>query len=387
MKIDKTTIIINAIVILCTFAFSWLINSGFFNPYNFSGEEKSKDFELSDLYASVGNHSAVHKLSKDIVVVSSDRCSRKQIAAIIESADLMGAKVIGLDHYFDAKQDGDDRLISAIEECDNVVLPIIVQRKLENGIFEIKDSSYFYNIIDNRKMGVINLAGNSPRSVIREFSPSFKTNNETLDNFASAVVKYYAPDKYKHLLERGRELERIHYHATRYNIIQWDKIITTDSVPTPILDLENDFEGRIVLIGHINNDNDIHLTSINDDTPGILIHAAAINTILNNNYIKTSSTFLNYFIAFFVSSLCVLIMSYAKKHLNNTGNFIIRITQLTLLLLMFAIGTIIYLSYDTYLDFSLSLLMIGLSVLFFDIIYGFYGIAVLVYNKYYKEKK
>ena len=196
MKIDKTTIIIDAIVIVFTFAFSWVINSGFFNPYNFSVEKKSTDFELSDLYASVGNLSAVHQMSKDIVVVSSDRCSRKQIAAIIESADLMGAKVIGLDHYFDAKQDGDERLISAIEECENVVLPIIVQRNMENGIFEMKDSSYFYNIIDDGNFGVINLAGNSPGSVIREFSPSFKTYNDTLDNFASAVVKCYAPEKY-----------------------------------------------------------------------------------------------------------------------------------------------------------------------------------------------
>ena len=386
MKIDKKTIIINAIVIFFTFAFSWVINSGFFNPYNFSGEEKSKDFELSDLYASVGNHSAVHQKSKDIVVVSSDRCSRKQIAAIIESADLMGAKVIGLDHYFDVKQDGDERLISAIEECENAILPIIVQRNMENGIFEIKDSSYFYNIIDDGKFGAINLAGNSPRSVIREFSPSFKTYNETLDNFVSAVVKCYAPEKYDFLLERDHELERIHYHATDYNIIQWNEIITLDSIPQPMLDLEKEFDGKIVLIGHIHNDNDIHLTPISDETPGILIHAAAINTILNSNYIKTSSTFFNYFIAIILSVLCVSIMSYAKKHLNNTGIFIIRITQLTLLLLMFAIGTLIYLSYDTYVDFSLSLLMIGLSALFFDIIYGVYGIAVLIYNKYNKKK-
>lgn len=381
MKIDKKNVIIDAIVILCTFAFSWFVKYEITSPSAFSATEKSTDYELSDLYASVGQRSAVHYLSKDIVIVSVDHCSRNQIASIIDAVNYMEPKVIGLDIMFIDSIVGDDKLVSAILGCENIVLPIEVKRKGHSGLFEIKDSSYFYNSIAEKQLGVINLAGYSQRSVIRKFAPSFKLENCSLDNFASAIVKYYSLGEYNRLIAKGQELLNIHYHAIDYNVVKWNEVITTGTDPEPKLDLMNVIKGKIVLIGHINNDNDIHLTPISDETPGIMIHAATINTILSNNYIDNSATALDYLIAFIVTLAFVMLMSYAKMHMSNMGNLLVRICQLGLLLIMFIIGTILYISYNYYLDFSLSLLMIGLSALFFDIVYGIYGAYNLIKNK------
>ena len=381
MKIDKKKIIIDAIVILCTFALSWFVKYEITSPSVFSATEKSTDFELSDLYASVGQSSAVHDLSKDIVVVSTDHCSRNQIAAVIESINFMEPTVIGLDMMFIDSICGDDRLISSIRECENLVLPIEVQRIEDSELFEIKDSSYFFRSIAEKSLGVINLAGNSQRSVIRKFLPFFTMEDKSLDNFASAIVKIYSPTKYDQLIEKGLDLLTIHYHEKDFSIFKWDEVITTDSIALPILDLQNEIKGKIVLIGHINNYMDYHLTSISDETPGVLIHAATINTILENSYIENSSTTFNYSIALIITLAFVILMSYARKHMTNMGNLVVRISQLFILLIMFAMGTILYLSCGFYLDFTLSLLMIGLSALIFDIVYGIYGAFVWIKNK------
>ena len=381
MKIDKKIVIIDAIVILCTFTSSWFVKYEITSPSAFSATEKTTDFELSDLYASVGQRSAIHDLSKDIVIVSTDHCSRNQIAAVIESINFMEPMVIGLDMMFIDSICGDDRLISSIRECENIVLPIEVQRMEGSELFETKDSSYFYSSIAEKSLGVINLAGNTQRSVIRKFLPFFTMKDKSLDNFASAIVKMYSPTKYDQLIEKGHDLLTIHYHEKDFSIFKWDEVVTTDSIALPILDLQNEIKGKIVLIGHVNNYMDYHLTSISDETPGVLIHAAAINTILGNSYIENSSTTLNYSIALIITLAFVILMSFAKEHMTNMGNFVVRITQLFFLLIIFVIGTIFYLNYGIYIDFTIPLLMIGLSALVFDIVYGIYGAIILIKNK------
>ena len=305
----KLTIIINIVVIICTFAFSRLVNYEFTNPAALMATDKSTYFDLSDIYATVGNGSASHNQSEDIVIVNTDHCTRSQIAEAIETVNGMNPKVIGLDLMFIDSMDYHDRLLSSILGCNALVLPISLEGKEKgNDLFEIKDSSYFYNLIPSKKLGVINLAGNGPASVIRTFSPFFKLKDYSLDNFSSAIVKCYSNDKYEELKKKQGRLF-IHYHAIDFEIERWNEI------------KKEDIEGKIVLIGSINNESDQHLTPIGVKS-GIIIHAATINTILYDNYIEDCSTILNYIIAFF-STLCfVSLMSYAKLHLSNMGNLL-----------------------------------------------------------------
>lgn len=368
-------IVVIIFAVIGAFLLSLFVKYQFTSPDAFSSTEKSINFELSDLYTSAGNRSLTRDYCGDILIISADKSNRDQIAATIKALDEMEAKVIGIDISFPSRQDNDSHLISVLQSCHQTVLPYHLEIKDDSEHYVISDTSYFFADLPEKHYGADNIGGSTIRSTIRVFKPFFKISDTTVvDSFAAAIVKLYSPDSYENLKSRNTDLNRIRFHGIDIDCLHWTDIISNDSIPQTLRTHEELIKDRIVLIGHTNSNTDLHTTPIDVETPGVFIHAYTINTILKELYTKQSSEFVNYLIALIVTLLFCTFVYYIKANVDGIGEIIIRICQFLLMILFFIIGTILYLKHSIFVNFSLSLLMIGFSMLMLDIASGIYWI-------------
>ncbi len=333
----------------------------------FAPMEQSMDFQLSDVYSSVANSRPMSEMSDDVVIVSTNDCDRKQIAQIIEMVDYFAPSAIALDIFFPHRTLDDNILFSAVNNCDNIVLPYSLRYNANSDSFSRGIKSFFDDSISGKSYGVINLAVNSVRDVVREFRPSFKVEDTVYNNFMAEVARIAQPDKYAILQQRNSETETIYFPSRQFDIITPEEIIG-DGVD--FNDLEQRITGKSVLIGILNDINDEHITPTEPNMSGILIHAHALDTILNERYIKTSPKALNWAIAILLCFGFALFNIYTKDQLNNIGGLLIRIAQFGIMYLFALWGCWYFAQFNTCLDFSQPLLMIGFGAVAFDIWFG-----------------
>ena len=89
----------------------------------FKPMEKTKELAITDFYQIVSNRKNVKPLEQNIAIVSIDSCGRREIAQLLEAIDFCNPAAVGLDVFFNYPSADDSLLISAIEECNNIVLP------------------------------------------------------------------------------------------------------------------------------------------------------------------------------------------------------------------------------------------------------------------------
>lgn len=378
----KIGIYVILIAVLGAFMLSLVVNHSIKSPDAFFSTKKSINVDLSDLYSSVGRRALKKDYCNDILIISTDNSNRRQISAIIDALNYMGAKVIGLDLLFQSKQFDDNYLISSIASSDNIVLPVGLWRDNDSLPFSINDTCYFNSQLNNKSFGAVNLDGNSIRSTVRNFKYSFNLkDDEYIDAFATAIIKLYSK-KIKFDKELSAKEQRINFHSNEeFEILSWDEIITKDSIPTPIFTHENLIKDKIILLGQVDSRADMHTTPISVEMPGVFIHAHILATILGKKEIIDVSKSVNYIIAVIITFVFCGFVFYVRENIKHIGRMLIRIVQFTLMIIFFYIGSILYIKYDLFVDFSLTLLMLGFSTLMLDIASGLYWIYLLVINR------
>ena len=86
--------------------------------------------------------------------------------------------------------------------------------------------------------------------------------------------------------------------------------------------------------------------------------------------------------------LCIILAALlmeARNRMSNVGSMVIRLAQVAIMYQIVVFGCKFYAEQHMYLDFSPSLLMIGLGALAFDIWFGLYGIAMFIKRKISKK--
>lgn len=377
--INKQAIFVVLTTIIITFIVSQIVQ---YDIVSFIGGsiKKQSNFELSDFYASVENNWAdVSNVDSNLVIVSIDGCSREQIASIIETVDYFGAKAIALDFLIVNQSQDDSILIHSIKNCQNIILPYELEYNSSNKTFIKADSTYFCSALTNAHYGCINLASNNFRDIIRTSLPFCKLNTgEYMDNFSAAILKIYSPQKYKFLKDMGNDPFNIRFHNIDFQTIKHNEIISEDN--SPIFELESEFYNKIVIIGALENRYDKHMTPIGE-VPGVYIHAATIHTILHDKYIRKSSDLVNQIISIIVAAIFLSFVFYARTHFKKRAAISIRLFQLIVLFSIFTIGVYVYSNWEIYINFTITLVMLSLGVLVFDIVYGSLDIINNVFNK------
>lgn len=133
-------------------------------------------------------------------------------------------------------------------------------------------------------------------------NPTYLIEDHQLLLFENDVIKYRIP------LDENFNLKLHFYpHKNLFKTIKFDKIyqdslsVLQGEISDPeahLKKLKEDFENKIVLIGgSATGLQDLKVTNIDKDFPGVLLHGTAISNILNNNYLKTIPVHSKYLIA------------------------------------------------------------------------------------------
>lgn len=349
--------VITAMTLLCShFVVYDLMEVSFFAPM-----EKASDFRFSDFYTIVADDRAVSILDEDIVIVPVDGYTRREMARVIDDIDFCEPAAVGLDIAFTPPSNpDDDPLAESLAACDNLVMPVRIEN--ENGQPHLRHLSYYDGIVEPEGgYAAVNIQGDSrQRSTVREFTVSFPTKEGEVPSLAVALVGIMQPEAAEQLKERGGKEEYIRFHSRKFDTIDPDEIIDNPDL----------IKGKIVLIGKISNAGDLHVTPLDNFTPGLMVHAHTAATIISGKYIRELTPFESYAVA---AITCFLIVWLNMRVWESpAGPLVVRVVQIVMLYAMIVGGTMAYIHYDIDLNFAFAILATSLGVAGCDIYIGLF---------------
>ena len=324
------------------------------------------NLSLEDLFTRFERLSTNDGEPGEIKIISfTDAHSRKDLAMLIDSISSYDPKVIGLDYTFHGETEYDSILVNSICRASNIVIPY------NNPLLANVKSG-------NISKGRANLTIHSIKEIERCFIPFYYSNGDTIPSFATAIVRQYSTEKYQKLMQRNNRFEHINFHRNyKFDTISWKEVI--EPTIRESFDPE-DLKDKIVLIGAFVRNADRYLVPMGNDMSGLEIHASAINTILQEDYVFTIPLWVSYVIAILISIIFILLLYVSRVKWNNMGNVIIRISQLVLALLLLYIGTTL-LSHNILINFTIVVTSIALSAIVFDLFYGIYSFIISKISK------
>lgn len=304
------------------------------NPF-----EHNADFALSDFYTRTAMRMHPARLDTNIVIISVDGLSRLELARTVENADFLGAASVGLDVFMNGSTPDDAEVLAALSSCERLVLPSSLTEEFPNSLFtHVRGTSSGYVNLESAKDGGIVRSYSRERSGIRPF--------------AAAVCGKEGPGG-----------------LIRFDGAEFD-VLTPDDINASRI------EGKIVLVGNLNDFSDCHQTP-SGTMSGVMIHAYIARTILNGCTPKELPGALLFIIAFIVVFLLVWVHILVSSKIKGLSNFTVRIGQFILLLALYAAGAGLFEKWGVYADFSLTILLVSSAMVVYDLVYGIIALVTI----------
>ena len=365
------------VITVMTLLFSHVVVYDLMSVSFFSPMEKASDFRFSDFYTIVADDRAVSTLDGDIVIVPVDGLKRREMARVLDDIDFCEPAAVGLDIAFAAPSDPDDDPLSvSLSECSNLVMPVRVTSDKE-GV-HARHVSYYDSIVNPEGgFAAVNIQGDTgKRSTVRQFSRSFETEDGTVQSMPAALLAIARPDVAKKLADRPVKDEFINFASRQFDIID----------PEEIVDNPDLIKGKIVYVGKMQNAGDLHVTPLDNFTPGLLIHAYTTATLISGDFIRELTPFESYAVA---AITCFLIVWLNLRLWDSpAGPLAVRIVQLVLLYAMITGGTLAYIHYHVDLNFAFAILATSLGVAGCDVYIGIFtknGLCDRIANLFSKQ--
>lgn len=332
----------------------------------YSGRDDS--FSFTDFYVRTASH-GVASLSSDIVVVDIGDLSRSGIAALLDSLSQMNPKAIALDVFFRLPgQEGDDSLTDAVCLTDGMVLPRDVNRL---GLV-----SFFYGDAMDAGFGAVNLSAGTAGDMIRNYRPVFETQDGPVDAFGLAVAGRLNPDLAERVRQRGATSEFIRFDGVEFPLFEADEILSGDA------SVAETIGGKAVFVGDLHDPQDQHLTPVDPEMPGLLIHAKIAQTVLADKPVREVPRWLTVLVAVLVCGFWIWLLLVTRNFKwGRASRLLFRGTQFLLMYAFFNIGYQLYAGPGYLFDFSLPMMMIGLGALAYDFVFGFYDLFAKLLKK------
>jgi len=321
------------------------------------------------------------EVDKNIVIIDIGNATRKEMIPLFSKLKNYHTAAIGLDIYYrDKSQDleTDSILKNKIAEIKNIVLA----DEIDFDKKKVINHSIFYNNYSHT--GYVNFIGEE-RGVIRTYSPFENINNNRVNSFTSSIIQLADINKYEDLKNRENEVEYINYRRRNegYTIIAKDDIMN-NNVDSSM------FSNKIVLIGIIDesgfNIEDKHYTPLNEefahkkvpDMNGIIIHANILSMILQHDYINRLPNWLMVLFSILIAHvfMTLFIGYYIHQHIWFHLRF--KAIQLISSIIFIYLG-ILFMKWNFYIDFSILLVAIVLSV---DVLYFYEAFVLYLNNKF-----
>lgn len=326
------------------------------------------DFNITDFYNIVADSRKVRTLDPEIVLVDIADATRADIADLLDALPAFEPRAVGVDIAFEEQRPGDEYLIEALRANDNLVMVVDVEpdKALNGTRFHLSGSSYFKDSLTEIAVGAANLPTKIPGGVVRNFVvdyPMADSTAEATKSFPVAIAAIVAPDAVADLRARGRQQELINYPSRTFRSIRYDELADKGDL----------LAGKIVLVGALADDGDLHATPPQIRMAGLEIHAHALSTILHRDYLRELSGVANLLIA------CLLCFLMALTHVSLPAAYksvVLRLVQLALLYMLLRAGYYYFVDKKLIVNFSYALLM--LTFVFFACDIWFSGKAMYI---------
>lgn len=350
------------VVTLMALVFSHFVVYDLMSVSYFAPMEKASDFTFGDFYTMIANGRPESYLEDGVIIVPVDDCSDAGLAEVIRKVDSIGPAAVGLDICFTGVPCAEDsELAAALSACRNLVMPVYAVK--EEGKTKVFHNSYMDTIVDpSGGFAAVNIQGDpDSHSSTRKFLREIKTENGDIFTLPVALVELARPEMLDALYDqRDDEL------LIRYASIEVDSI-----TPAELDEFGDIIADRIVLVGKINDHSDMHVTPLGNHTPGLLIQALTVATILSGDYTwtpnKLEQVILGAVLCYIIVLINLLLGDLTVKPL------IIRFIQLLILYLMIVGGTLAFIRYNIDLNFSYPILTVTVGVAACEIYTGIFA--------------
>lgn len=318
---------------------------------------------MTDFYERAAAHSGIAELDTTVTVIAIDDCSHDDIAEVLDLVSACQPKAIGLDVIF-YSLDTDSLLKASLKNATSLLtLPVNVGERLPSQSFVNSDT------LPAAKFGRVDLAQEHRSVPIRHYFMS-------VDNEPSFVKQLALSGGYD--TRDIDETDPLRYGSREFNVISAREMLDEGYIPS------DEINDKIVLIGTINDNNDMHYTPIDNDMPGIMIHAYSLSTLISGKPVKSLPLLLIYSIAllFTVATiwLCIRVDNYPFS------NLVSRIIPMGIIVIFIYICYHCYNTYNLYIDFTIVLAMTASGMLCYDIYTGVPSLIRALWQRFSKTK-
>jgi len=311
------------------------LNLSIFNPL----KQALDDFKMTDLYFELMRSNKEKELNKDIVLVDVTKLTtRNDIAKAIHDISSCSPKVMMVDLIFERPSHDlteDTLLLYVIEAAKDKE---IFSAKLTNYNPETKSfsnltKSFFHEFIDVR-WAYSNVDQKRPGGSIRQYSLSQKLNDSL-----SFSMAYAAACAYKDIQPEIKDVSQrlIVYDDTDFLVITSDKI----------LENKNLLKDKLVIIGALEEEADMHITPIGK-LSGVKILAYSAMTFMNHKEIRSMGKYTSLLAAFFVCMFCAWAGQIIRKKFSNVTSYVLKFFYFffTAFLVWLAFISFVHFDYD-----------------------------------------
>ena len=324
------------------------LNVSFLNPLS----KAISDFNFTDVYYQILQESSDYEYNDEICIVDlTPLQNRTEIATALQQIEAQQPKVIGVDCVFEGLKpenpEGDSLLWSVASEYDNIVFSCKYLDYANDSLgYTMAVRSFFAEPLEVEQ-GFTNMQYSLYGSMARLVSLGRKLNGEVQASFIAKVVNHTQD---KPLPLKDEDL-RINFTPTIFTIIP----------PDSISYYAEHIKGKIVLLGTMTDEYDMHITPMGK-MAGVELLAYAGQTLQNRIEVGTFPGWLAAIVSFLMVLLTQILLAgfvnfattRRNKYWRNSLSLVFVKTQL----LMY---WMIFLMYVSYLIFNLFQFDIGLG--------------------------
>ena len=314
--------------------------------------DRKLDFNSSDFYQLVAESRAEKVLDENIVIVPIDNLSRRDICHLIEDVALGSPKAIGLDVFFTFPMEGDEYLLKVLQNTPGLVVAMGLTTK-ENNKWKI-NHSYFLDSLQNTSCGIVNMNTKRRYNVVRDFIPYYQTERGVIEHFALSLARRINPSAAEHLLTNHESSIPIDYTSREFDVI----------APDSVLEHIDELKGKVVMIGALDDTQDIFVTPINDTMAGVMVHAYTLSTILGERYASVIPNWLLWIFGLFICIIFIIVKMWVKRY---SINLLMRLFQLMVMFIITYIGCVLFIEYHYVLELSMPLMVVALGIAALDV--------------------
>lgn len=328
----------------------------------FMTPEKS-DFAITDFYSVVADGRDRCSMDTNIVIVNIDTCDRYAIGDLLDLVSACGAKAICLDATFPHEGEDDGRLLEQLGSATNLVQSINLVPSEKSDSFCIKSCSYFFHPDVKEYFASSGLPSKYTNSTVREFRTNYPTEGVgDIPSFVLALARSYSPEAARRLEERPSQLNLINFHSRRFRIIE----------PEEVAEYADAINGRVVMLGAITERGDLHPTPVDPLMPGVVIHAHALATVLDGEYMSPCPKWVEWAMGFV---LCFMIQYLSLSLTTKFKGLLLRTLQVAFLYGMVQVGYYLFLMHNVIMDVSTAFVTLGFGFFAVDVWSGLKGLA------------